>query len=334
MARHRKPPSRSSAAAAAGTKKNVRQTRWTVLALGCTCGVALLVATLLWQSSSAHVFTIDMSAQEPRLPPGEQDTATVHVISDFLPLHLAARWTAAAGRAWAESNRWVYTSNNNGSRGGPSRNAKVRGNHDIAGRRATAHELRRRGMFAYSKWELLPDDNLTVEIQNALDSSAIRARVEALVGATDVQGVSDVFVTRYTTGDFLSSHNDGFSGTWAFIVGLTDGPTWRPAFGGDLRFLCPGIKPDVESFHGRRTAAAADGVWCSHVAPAWNTAVLFRTRPKGPMHEVAPLHDTADAEGFGRYAVTGWYNEAQDIFSADSQLERERMRGAQRAPER
>lgn len=293
--------------------------------LACAGGAALLLLLVVggWsrsKSASMYTFTIDTRAQ------GTTGESTVFVLPDFLPAELAAAWQAAAKQAWDEE-RWVYTTNNNGTLGG-MKNAKVRGSHDIDGRRATAHRQRRMGQFAYSKWELKLGDELTLEVQKAMDLPELRARVEALVGAQGLQEVSDVFVTRYTADDFLSCHSDSHSGTWAFIVALTDGPEWRPEHGGSLRFLCPGISQQREA-HAR--AGSADGIWCNPVAPAFNTAVIFRTRPAtggyGPAHEVAPLSEAADADGFARYALTGWYNEAADAWTSDSLLERKRMRG-------
>ena len=36
--------------------------------------------------------------------------------------------------------------------------------------------------------------------------------------------LSDLFVTQCSVGDFLTPHDDGVSGNWAFVVSLMDGP--------------------------------------------------------------------------------------------------------------
>jgi len=150
------------------------------------------------------------------------------------------------------------------------------------------------------------------KVQNIL-SETTKGDVEL-----DSQELSDLFVTLYSTGDFLSMHNDGISGTFAFVISLMDAPKalitdhWKDHFGGGLRFQCQ-----------------TQG-WCEELKPSFNTAILFQTRDghggSGPMHEVLPVSYHADIEGFRRFGVTGWYMDRKDIMPDDVRAERDQMR--------
>ena len=76
------------------------------------------------------------------------------------------------------------------------------------------------------------------------EDPAVARRVGSAVAARSLApGLTDLFVTHYAEGDFLSAHNDGFSGSWAFVVSLASGPEWQPDFGGELCFQASHIAP-------------------------------------------------------------------------------------------
>jgi Rps23 Pro-64 3,4-dihydroxylase Tpa1-like proline 4-hydroxylase len=141
------------------------------------------------------------------------------------------------------------------------------------------------------------------------------------------QELSDLFVTQYSTGDFLSPHNDGISGTFAFVVSLMDGPPnrkWQDDLGGTLRFQYETANTQVQNPHPH------PGNWCEVLTPTFNTAIFFQTRGShggiGPMHEALPVAYRAELEGFRRFGVTGWYMDRKDNMSESTKAERDKMR--------
>lgn len=269
---------------------------------------------------------------------------TVHVVPDFLPTELALRWRDAMASEWdsmgfdpavvvpGNDGPWKYTTNNDGTFSGHG-NAKSRGNHLIQERREVAGKMR--DGFAYSKWELDHGHALTKEMQRYFESEGTMKRIGEAVGA-DFQGrLSDFFVTNYASGDFLTRHDDGFSGSWAFVLSMARGE-WRPegrggepGQGGDLLFECP-FDPSALLPGERHPSATPDrpraptgAWWCERLSPCFNTAVFFRTRPVGPYHEVLPVTE----EGGGRrFGATGWYMEVGDDMDKGEAAELQKMR--------
>ena len=90
--------------------------------------------------------------------------------------------------------------------------------------------------------------------------------------------LSDLFVTQYSVGDFLTPHNDGAGGSWAFVVSLMDGPgkeEWNADdFGGTLRFECP-HNHNVK--YRQQNGMQQPYQWCESLSPSFNSLLLFRT---------------------------------------------------------
>ena len=76
---------------------------------------------------------------------------------------------------------------------------------------------------------------------------------------------------RYSDGDFLSTHNDGASGSLAWVFHLAS--EWDAASGGSLRFNA------YSAFRGARD-----------FQPGWNRMLLFLTRPNYTPHQVCATH--------------------------------------------
>jgi Rps23 Pro-64 3,4-dihydroxylase Tpa1-like proline 4-hydroxylase len=137
--------------------------------------------------------------------------------------------------------------------------------------------------------------------------------------------LSDLLVTLYSTGDFLSPHDDANVGTWAFVISLMDGSgtsqKWEADFGGGLFFECP-----TETLLTNNDVQVIQ--WCEVLYPSFNTAVFFRSRstPRGPLHQVSPVRWKAQEQGFKRFAITGWYMDAADRISESFKLDREKIR--------
>ena len=165
----------------------------------------------------------------------------VHVIPNFFPEARARAWRDAMESSWASqetSSGWLYTTNNDGV-DARNINAKVRSRDNVEPRRSLAHRMSRAGYFAYSKWELDASHSVVRRLIDHFEEPTTAERVASAVNASALApGLSDLFVTHYAAGDFLSMHNDGFSGTWAVVVSLSSGPEWQPGFGGELCFQC------------------------------------------------------------------------------------------------
>ena len=268
--------------------------------------------------------------------------SNVYVVPNFLPHDLAVKWRDTMTRMWNntlrasskapvcdEHDTWLFATNNNGTDDMRINNAKVRSPDNIDARNATAQRLKASKLFSYAKWELHPSHSLVKEIEDAF-TTEIWKTVKNIIKVDDpnielAPQLADLFVTHYSTGDFLSQHDDAVSGTWAFVVSFMDGPPgrdWDPAeFGGGLRFECP--SEELIQFRNR------DVEWCQVIYPSFNSAVLIQTRVPtgaGPMHEVLPVSWKAQAEGFHRFGLTGWYMNVADEMSDSFKLEREKMR--------
>jgi Rps23 Pro-64 3,4-dihydroxylase Tpa1-like proline 4-hydroxylase len=256
------------------------------------------------------------------------NAAEVIVVSNFLPAVIAEAWRDKLLAKWEDMERgdpnpllshFLYATN--------EQNTKIRSLNNINERRSNAWRKRLSGQFAYGKWELNPTDSLFSEISEYMllnetttyiaDTLGLNPNTEQL----SAQELSDLFVTHFTVGDFLSSHSDYYSGTFAFVVSLTAGVTegeWsQEGYGGGLALLCA----DDDS---KQEAAFPD--ICHHIEPAFNQLVLFRTRP-GPLHSVEAVTAEGYARGFRRLAFTGWYMGVSDTFSEQELKERNAMRG-------
>ena len=266
----------------------------------------------------------------------------VYVIPNFLPEALATQWKQELSRIWNNTRAirdsvdnvpmnlediFLYASNNDGTYKSVNSNQKFRSMDKISARNIMARILKEQDFFAYSKWELPPSHKLVKDMEDAF-SKDMRLKVMNIL-KDDYPNIelapelSDLFVTLYSTSDFLSPHNDGYAGSWAFVISLMDGPSnreWDPeAFGGGLQFECP-VDPH-RHYH--------QGEWCEVLSPTFNTAVIFQTRVlggPGPLHQVLPVSQTAEMEGFHRFGVTGWYMDVADKLSDMEARERDRMR--------
>jgi Rps23 Pro-64 3,4-dihydroxylase Tpa1-like proline 4-hydroxylase len=259
-----------------------------------------------------------------------------------------------------KSSVWQYTTNNDGSSLTKNNNAKTRNLELIRQRNFSAHYMYQRGIFSYSKWEVVPQHSLVQEMEQSFTSRAMRERVESLFNQhtsgvssynlTLQPQLSDLFVTLYGTGDFLSPHDDGVAGSVAFVISLMDGPfttidarddstggnpilneEWQDDFGGHTRYECPYHPSEHRTRQVQRQEAQKMSKpyaynWCESNAPAFNTALLFRTRPVGALHEVMPVSYKAEERGFYRFGLTGWYIAEDDTMDEHAKAERDKMR--------
>lgn len=255
------------------------------------------------------------------------NAAEVIIVSNFLPLSLAQSWRDQLLDKWEQvseddpnpaSSHFLYTTND--------QNRKLRSLKHIQERRNQARKRKVTGHFSYGKWELNPTDPLLSEISDFMLNNETTNFVAASLGLhankeeLSTQELSDLFVSHFTPGDFLSAHSDVYSGSYAFVVSLTAGlaeDEWtEKVHGGELALLCSHNAPAV-SFP----------ALCHHIPPLFNQLVLFRTRP-GPTHSVEAVVPDGYELGFRRLAFTGWYMNVHDSFSENELKQRNEMRGS------
>jgi Rps23 Pro-64 3,4-dihydroxylase Tpa1-like proline 4-hydroxylase len=251
----------------------------------------------------------------------------VIIVSNFLPHELADYWRGQLLQKWemldtANPNRsdsyFLYATN--------EQNAKSRSLHEVEKRRSKAWNKKLSGQFAYGKWELNPADDVIFQIREYMLRNETIYFIAELLGLNpevekiNTQELSDLFVTHYSPGDFLSSHNDFYSGVFAFVVSLTAGlegdDSWsKEKYGGELALFCDDSPAAIPFPH-----------VCHNIAPVFNQLVLFRTRP-GPFHSVEPVEEEGYRMGFRRLAFTGWYMEQTVTFTDQELKQRDDMRG-------
>uniref|UniRef100_A0A7S3AV39 Prolyl 4-hydroxylase alpha subunit Fe(2+) 2OG dioxygenase domain-containing protein n=1 Tax=Haptolina ericina TaxID=156174 RepID=A0A7S3AV39_9EUKA len=251
----------------------------------------------------------------------------VLVIDGFLPPSLADTWHTVLSSTWYDSSAcrhgtgpcdgpscaWLYTTNDNGG------NRKIRSVQRIAERRAAAESLRRKGRFCYSKWELTASHELYPSVGALMSMPVMRKQIAGLLGydTKDTMGnIADYFVTAFDEGDFLSTHNDGSSGSAAWVLHLAKG--WDKSRGGELRFDSSVNQP-------------------TDFAPAFNRMSLFLTRPGYVPHEVLPVRPAPPQRRLQmmpgvptasqpRFGLTGWYMTPHDHFTRADIIQNELMK--------
>lgn len=198
----------------------------------------------------------------------------------------------------------------------PGGNAKYRSTDNVEARREMANAMNQRRSFSYTKWELPLSHPLLKEINAYMLRPEVRRQVAKSLGILEdniaSDHLSDLFVTNYAAGDFLSDHSDGVSGTYAFVASLATGGPWPEAFGGALQMFDRQQRRYWPQYH-----------------PTFNSLVLFATRkPPGPLHRVQRVTEHADQADAHRFGFTGWYADPTDVWSAQERAELDKVRGA------
>jgi Rps23 Pro-64 3,4-dihydroxylase Tpa1-like proline 4-hydroxylase len=254
----------------------------------------------------------------------------VVIVSNFLPENIAESWRTQLVTEW-ERDAHIDTNRNSTARSKSAfmyatneLNTKLKSKDDIVTRRNNVWQKKLRGQFSYGKWELDLSHVLLQEVKDFMlknETAAFVAETLALKEEEiiDTKKLSDVFITHFSPGDFLSAHNDFYSGNFAFVISLTaglEGKEWsQEVHGGQLALLC-----DDDD---KRSPYPA---LCHHIPPIFNQLVLFRTRP-GPYHTVEVVGAEGYESGFRRLAVTGWYMTETPNFTEEELRERDAMAG-------
>lgn len=99
--------------------------------------------------------------------------------------------------------------------------------------------------------------------------------------------LNTLFVSKYTSNCFLSTHNDAGNGKVAFVLHLTE--DWKPQYGGHLHFLDASRTHIVETY-----------------TPQFNSLMLFEI-PEGDEGIPHFVGHVASHVQVPRIAITGWY---------------------------
>lgn len=145
----------------------------------------------------------------------------------------------------------------------------------------------RSGFFSYKFSRTLNHRNgctcfLCTEVPQILLSGNLKKTISKYYPEANLE-FSEFFISRYSSGDFLSRHSDHTKGI-AFVWNLTQ--DWRPEYGGNLSL----IDPDTQEI---RT-----------LIPQFNTLSLFNLQEEVD-HWVSEVSSFAPKE---RIAITGWFD--------------------------
>lgn len=103
--------------------------------------------------------------------------------------------------------------------------------------------------------------------------------------------LNTLFVSKYTSNCFLSTHNDSGNGRIAFVLHLTK--DWKPQYGGHLHFLNESRTEITDTF-----------------TPQFNSLMIFEVPPKGENSDGGIPHfvgHVAPNVTIPRISITGWY---------------------------
>jgi Rps23 Pro-64 3,4-dihydroxylase Tpa1-like proline 4-hydroxylase len=99
--------------------------------------------------------------------------------------------------------------------------------------------------------------------------------------------LTTMFLSKYTSGSFLSPHSDRGNGRLAFVINISK--NWKPQYGGNLHFLNDDRTEILETF-----------------VPQFNSLMIFYVPENiGIPHFVSHI---APNVKHARYAVTGWFD--------------------------
>ena len=166
---------------------------------------------------------------------------------------------------------WLYTTNIN--------NDKIKHNNDIKNRRNNSLKLLNSNMFSYSKYEYKNEAPILKEIKEYLNSPNVLKEVSSLTG-NKITKTTDIFISKFTKGDFLSVHNDTNLGRYAFIIYLNE--SWDRSCGGDLNLITK------ENIH-------------IPIYPEYNKLVLMDIKTSEKPDYIN------EVKCDNRYAITGWF---------------------------
>ena len=170
-----------------------------------------------------------------------------------------------------KDNNWLYTTNIG--------NDKIKHNNNIKSRKKECIKKLNNGQFSYSKYEYENNTPILKEISEYLNSPKVLNKISSLTG-TRINKTTDIFISKFTPGDFLSTHNDTNLGRYAFIIYLNE--KWDKRCGGDLNIITSlGIHIPIQ--------------------PEYNKLVLMDIKSSEKPHYINTV------KCGNRLAITGWF---------------------------
>ena len=166
---------------------------------------------------------------------------------------------------------WLYTTNIG--------NDKIKHNNNIELRKENSLKLLNSDKFSYSKYEYKNDASILKEIKDYLNSPKVLKQISELTN-TRIKKTTDIFISKFEPGDFLSVHNDINLGRYAFIIYLNE--SWDRSCGGDLNLITK------ENIH-------------IPIYPEYNKLVLMDIKSRELPHYINIVKCN------NRYAITGWF---------------------------
>ena len=170
-----------------------------------------------------------------------------------------------------KDNNWLYTTNIG--------NDKIKHNNNIESRKKDCIKKLNNGQFSYSKYEYENNSPVLKEIDEYLNSPKVLNKISELTG-TKIKKTTDIFISKFTQGDFLSTHNDINLGRYAFIIYLNE--SWDRSCDGDLNLITK------ENIH-------------IPIYPEYNKLVLMDIKSRELPHYINTVKCN------NRYAITGWF---------------------------
>lgn len=147
-------------------------------------------------------------------------------------------------------------------------------------------ECRNKGLFSYSFKRQIGEHYdtcmcVSCKLYNTLKDTEIINRLEEITGICNLRP-NEVFLSKYTKGDFLTTHHDKDKGKIAVVFSLTE--KWNPNFGGTLHF----VNDDDEIY--------------KSITPKYGNVCIFNLQNGIKNHFVSEVNVNKS-----RYMISAWY---------------------------
>ncbi len=141
--------------------------------------------------------------------------------------------------------------------------------------------------YFYRTFNAIPSQysNVEYEVRNYMSSQVFIDFLNSITNLS-LSKLNTLFVSKYTSNCFLSTHSDHGNGKIAFVIHISK--DWKPQYGGHLHFLNNERNKIIETF-----------------CPEYNSLMIFEVpEPNGIPHFVSHV---APNVPIPRIAITGWY---------------------------
>jgi len=146
-----------------------------------------------------------------------------------------------------------------------------------------------KGQFSYIFYRSMNSINMyyiEFTLRKYLNSEIFINKLNDITGL-GLTKLTTLFMSKYSTGNFLSPHSDRGNGILAFVINITK--FWKPYYGGNLHFLNENRTEIIDTY-----------------VPEFNNLIIFHVPEEyGIPHYVSHV---APNIKLSRYAVTGWFN--------------------------